>query len=542
MQHSPHLSPVTESLPRIPLQPGGAVLRRNEQKSLARGAETRARIAGGVADEAARRIGTLAILTAVTVVGASILHHALSPDLAAAQQTPLFRMSALFLVLTGAGLAALQRSDLVTSQDLLDLGLVFQIGGALALALMENSVRLPATTVRGYTGVAAWIAVCVMVIPNRPWKSIAAAIGSAAMVPCGHLVAAKILGYPAMAWKGLAGYTVSAAIVAGWTPFISTRLHRMREDLTNARDFGSYHLEELVGRGGMGEVWLAHHRLLRRAAAVKLVLPRYLEGSNVSVQRRKQRRFEQEAQAIASLRSPHTVAIYDFGVSEDGSLYYAMEYLQGLNAETLVDRYGAQPAGRVIAFLKQAIESLEEAHDVGLIHRDVKPSNLFICRLGRRTDFVKLLDFGLVKALTGPGAKTAATHSQTGGTPAFMAPEQVRGDEVDARTDIYGLGCVAYFLLSGTLVFDRPGAMAMAMAHLAEDPEPPSLRSELPIPASLEQIVLACLAKNPNDRPQSAADLNAMLDACRDVPRWTHADADLWWALHRPEAVSKTPS
>jgi len=537
MQRSLQPAAVTESLAPVPLQPGGAVLRRKGHKSAGPGTQTRARIAGCIADEASRRIGTLAILTAVTVVGASILHHALSPDIAAAQQTPLFRLSALFLVLAGGGLAALQRSARLTSQDLLDLGLVFEIVGALALSLMENAIPLPGTMARGYTGVAAWIAICVMVIPNRPWKSITAAIASAATVPCGHLLAAQILGYPAMAWNRLAGYTLGAAIVAGWTPFISTRLHRMHEDLSHARDFGSYHLEKLVGRGGMGEVWLARHRLLRRDAAVKLVLPRFLEGLNPLAQRQAHRRFEQEAQAIASLRSPHTVAIYDFGVAENGSLYYAMEYLQGLNAETLVDRYGAQPAGRVIAFLRQAIESLEEAHETGLIHRDVKPSNVFISRLGKRTDFVKVLDFGLVKALADPDGATATTGSLATGTPAFMAPEQVRGDEVDARTDIYGLGCVAYFLLTGTVVFHK--SSAMAMAHLAEQPELPSRRSEIPIPASLERVVMACLAKNPNGRPQSAAELRTMLDSCTDVPQWSQADADRWWALHRPEAAGK---
>jgi serine/threonine-protein kinase len=359
------------------------------------------------------------------------------------------------------------------------------------------------------------------------------------MVPCGHLLAAQVLGYPSMRGNELAGYTLGAAIVAGWTPFVAIRLHRMREDLRHARDFGSYHLEKLVGRGGMGEVWLAHHRLLRREAAVKLVLPRFLEGLNAPARRQAQKRFEQEAQVIASLRSPHTVAIYDFGVAEDGSLYYAMEYLHGLNVEQLVERYGLQPARRVVAFLTQAIESLEEAHDAGLIHRDVKPSNVFVSRLGKRTDFVKLLDFGLVKVLADPEGATAMTQTQTAGTPAFMAPEQVRGEGIDARTDIYGLGCVAYFLLTGTIVFNKSGAMATAMAHLTEQPELPSRRSELPIPPSLERIVMACLAKNPDERPQSAAELRAMLDDCKDVPPWSQSDADAWWALHRPEMAAK---
>lgn len=520
-------------------QPGHAVLRRGGQQSSDRGPQTRARVAGEIADQESRRIGTLAILTAVTVVGASVLHHALSPDIAAAQQTPLFRLSALFLVLAGIGLAALQRSGLLSSQDLLDLGLAFEVGGALALSLMENAMPLPADSARGYTGVSAWIAICVMVIPNRPWKSVAAAIASAAMVPCGHLLAAEILGYPAMRWNGLAAYTLSAAIVAGWTPFMSRRLHRMQEDLSDARDFGSYHLEKLVGRGGMGQVWLAHHRLLKRDAAVKLVLPHFLEGLSASEQRTALRRFEQEAQAIASLRSPHTVEIYDFGIEENGSLYYAMEYLDGLDAQALVETYGAQPAGRVIWFLKQASESLEEAHDAGLIHRDIKPSNLFICRLGKRSDFVKLLDFGLVKALADRGG-TLMTGSQMTGTPAFVAPEQVRGDEVDCRTDIYGLGCVAYFLLTGSVVFDKSNPMATAMAHLSEQPETASSRLGLMISKELERIVMACLAKHPDDRPGSAAELRNMLDGCADVPQWTRADADRWWKLHRPRTHSQT--
>jgi eukaryotic-like serine/threonine-protein kinase len=514
-------------------------LRQKEHPSAGAGTKTRARIASGIADEASGRIGTLAMLTAVTVVGASILHHTLSPEIAAAQQTPLFRLSALFLVLAAAGLAALQRSAILTSQDLLDLGLVFEVGGALALSLMENAIPLSGTLDRGYTNVAPWIAICVMVIPNRPWKSITAAIASAATLPCGHLLAAQILGYPAMPWNRLAGYTLSAAIVAGWTPIISIRLHRMREDLSHARDFGSYHLERLLGRGGMGEVWFARHRLLRRDAAVKLVLPRFLETLGPLARRQAQRRFEQEAQAIASLSSPHTVAIYDFGAAENGSLYYAMEHLLGLNAEELVDRYGAQPAGRVIAFLMQAIESLEEAHESDLVHRDVKPSNIFIARLGKRTDFVKVLDFGLVKALSPMGGATATTGSLVAGTPAFMAPEQVRGEEVDARTDIYGLGCVAYFLLTGSVVFDRTSAMAMAMAHVSQPPEPPSLRSEIPVPASLDLVVMACLAKDPKDRPQSTAELRTMLDACTDVPHWSQDDANRWWALHRPETPAK---
>ena len=519
-------------------EPHGGVLRCQIHGSAA-GSQTRSWIAGDVAQQGAHRIGTLAILTAITVVGVAILQQSLQGDLAAGQQTPLYRLSALFLVLAGAGVAVLQRAELVSEQDLLDLGLMFEVAGAFALGLMENAAPWPDSAFRGSTTVVAWIAICVVVIPNRPWKSITAGIVSAAMVPCAHLVAAQILGYPALRWNRLVSYALGPAFVAGWTPFISMRIHQLQEDLSRTLEFGSYHLEKLLGRGGMGEVWLGRHRFLRREAAVKLVSAGLLQRAAGSQRRHLQKRFESEAQAIASLRSPHTVSIYDYGLAESGSLYYAMEFLHGLDAQRLVDQYGPLPAGRVIWFLTQACDSLDEAHDSGLVHRDVKPGNVFVCRLGKRVDFVKMLDFGLVKVLSEP-AETGLTSSiGVAGTPAFMAPEQVRGEEVDARTDIYGLGCVAYFLLTGTVVFDRSTTMAMAVAHATERPEAPSARSELPIPESLERVVLACLEKEREKRPQSASDLLARLQACTGVTPWTQAEANEWWALHRPEPVRK---
>ena len=518
----------------------GGVLKCGKHSSAASGSLTHIRIADDVAKQGAQRIGILAIVTAATVVGNVVLQQMLQPEMAAAQQNPVFRLSALFLVLAGIGLAVLQRSDLVSSQDLLDLGLVFEVAGACALAVMENAIPWPEAPIRGSTVVATWLAICVVIIPNKPWKSIPAAIASAAIVPVAHVLTARMLGHPALPWNRLAIYSLGPVVVAGWTPFISTRLHRLHEDLSQSQDFGSYHLEKLLGAGGMGEVWLARHRLLRRDAAVKVVSAGLLEDAGHSERRQIQKRFEAEARAIASLRSPHTVAIYDYGLAEDGSLYYVMEYLDGLDAETLVNQYGPQPAGRVIWFLRQACESLEEAHDAGLVHRDIKPSNVFICRLGKRADFAKVLDFGLVKKIAG-ATRTAfmTSASRTTGTPAFMAPEQVRGEDVDARTDIYGLGCLAYFLLTGTVLFNKPNAMAMALAHLTEQPEPPSVRSELPVPESLERVVIACLGKRPEERPQSIGEFRAMLDSCLDVTPWTATDANRWWALHRPEPAQK---
>ena len=473
--------------PAISPQPHGGILRRVRHESSTPGTQTRLRIAGDVADQAARRVGTVAILTAVTTLGAAILQHALQPEMVEAQRTLLYRFSALSLILVAAGIGYLQRAESLNAHRLLDLGLVLEIFGAVVIGLLENTVPWREDAVRGSTPVAAWIAIWVVLIPNQPRKSIAAAVISAATVPCTHLAAARILGYPPLTWDHLTSYALSAIFVAAWTPFISTRLYRMQEDLSRTQDLGSYHLEKLIGRGGMGEVWLARHHLLRRDAAVKLVLPSLLERMAGSDRRELQRRFELEAQSIASLRSAHTVSIYDFGLAENGSLYYVMEFLDGIDAEMLVKQHGPQPAGRVVSFLVQACESLEEAHDAGLVHRDVKPKNLFICRVGKRTDFLKLLDFGLVND---PSQTLNTGGAGATGTPAFMAPEQVRGDAVDGRADIYALGCTAYFLLTGETVFNKPNVLAAAPAHVTEHPRQLSSRSELAIPNSLDQVVM----------------------------------------------------
>ena len=515
--------------------PAPGILRRAAERLSSHNTPTRQRLENDVAREAARRVGTMAILTALTVVGVAVLQDVLQPELAAAHQAPLFRLSALFLVLASAGLAALERSTACSAQLLLDFGLVFEVAGAFALGLMENSINWSNAPVRGSTAVAGWIAVCLMVVPNRPWKSITAAALSAAMVPCAHLLAARVLGYPPMPWNRLAAYSLAAVFIASWTLFISTRLHQMQHDLSRSEDLGSYHLVALLGRGGMGEVWRASHRLLRREAAVKLVRPALLIAAGARERRQIQRRFELEAQAMASLHSPHTAALYDFGLAEDGSLYYVMELLDGVDGETLVSQYGPQPAARVVSILRQVCESLDEAHDCGMVHRDVKPGNLFICRLGKRADFVKVLDFGLVKAIYDDGESRLTAQAGTIGTPAFMSPEQVRGDsDIDARADIYSLGCVAYYLLTGALVFNSTTPMSMAIAHMQQAPELPSKRAEIPIPLSLERVVMHCLEKNPENRPQSAAELDALLESCAGVPEWSQADAKRWWTLHRP--------
>lgn len=494
------------------------------------------RLAQEVASQAAKRVGSLAVLTASTVAGWSLLYNALQVEAPLTREPEALRLNVLFLVLMPAALAALYRWKVVTSEAFLDIALLCEVAGSLAIGLIENlSPWQPDNPVRGSSLIAAWIAVAALAIPHRPWKCVTAAFLSAAMAPVAHLVCAGVLGRPPLPWKLVAVYSLGCLFAAGWTVFISTRVYRIQEDLSHAKDLGSYRLDSLLGQGGMGEVWRASHRLLRRNAAVKLLRSGTPHGVNSWPERQARQRFEREAQAIASLRSPHTVALYDFGMADDGRLYYVMELLEGVDMQTLVTQDGPQPAGRVIALVRQACHALEEAHALGLVHRDIKPTNLFVCRFGAQADFVKVLDFGLVKNWADRGQHRLTMEGTTPGTPAFMAPEQALGDSgVDARADIYSLGCVAYFLLTGHVVFEERSQMAVLLAHMRTSPLPPSQRSELPIPASLDRVVMACLEKKPERRPQSATELRRLLDDCTDVPPWTDADALGWWKVHHP--------
>lgn len=302
-----------------------------------------------------------------------------------------------------------------------------------------------------------------------------------------------------------------------------------------ARSLGSYTLEELLGRGGMGEVWRATHQLLARQAAIKLIRPEAL-GGNADTRQIAMARFEREARATASLRSPHTIAVYDFGVSDTGTFYYVMELLMGYDVQDLVERFGPLPGERVVHLLVQVCDSLSEAHAARLVHRDIKPSNIHVCQYGRQVDFVKVLDFGLVKRVRGFGGdqtqlQLTAPH-EISGTPAFMAPEQVLGGvDTDARTDLYAVGCVGFWLLTGRTVFQGSTVTEVLMKHIRDEPLPPSRYSAVPVPAALDAAILRCLAKSPDDRPQSADELAEALTAACDPRAWTPARASEWWKL-----------
>jgi serine/threonine protein kinase len=325
-----------------------------------------------------------------------------------------------------------------------------------------------------------------------------------------------------------------------------------------ARELGSYRLVECLGKGGMGEVWRAEHRLLAREAAIKLI--RHDSGAPSTVEQ--QERFRREAQTLAALRSRNTIELFDYGVAADGTLFYVMELLDGLDLESLIIKHGPQPSGRVLRLLMQACRSLAEAHDAGLVHRDIKPANLFVCRAADEVDVVKVLDFGLVRALAGENADAPPLSTQAVaetsavlsaepsevkltragtvmGTPEFMAPEQALGQTLDGRTDLYALGCVGFWLLTGRVVFRKDLAMQLLLAHIQEPPPP--IESYAPgVARGLKLALSACLAKSPEHRPQTARDLRTMLaEAERELApdaRWTEQHAHAWWREHQPRS------
>jgi serine/threonine-protein kinase len=255
------------------------------------------------------------------------------------------------------------------------------------------------------------------------------------------------------------------------------------------------------------------------------------------------KRFEREARATAALRNPHTVALYDFGVTQDNMFYYVMELLEGIDLQSMVEKHGPLHPGRVRNILIQVCESLEEAHRLGMVHRDIKPRNIFVSKLGWQHDFAKVLDFGLVKTKLREDESLMTMDGAATGTPAYMAPEvALGGTKVDGRTDIYGLGCVAYFMLTGTLVFNENTPTATALAHVQKTPVPPSERTELPIPAGLEAVILQCLEKDPENRPRSAQDLARKLEALSDVPRFFRDMAATWWETNLPVTSAPYPA
>ncbi len=423
------------------------------------------------------------------------------------------------------------RSKRIADVTALSVGLVYEVclcwivSFAAQHAAIEMVGRAPELT-----WASMIIVVFPMVIPLPPRRLLIASLVSAASAP-GALLVLDFTGTHVLTTGDLVSVSISPAFAVVLAYFGARMIYAIGLDVSKARRMGAYRLESRLGAGGMGEVWSASHRMLARPAAVKLIAPQQLGDDTRAVLTR----FEQEAQATALLRSPHTVEVYDFGLSSDGSFYYVMELLDGLDLQMFVDTHGPIPASRVVYILRQVCHSLGEAHEAGMIHRDIKPANIFVCRYGSDFDFVKVLDFGLVKTQKLVEDAVLTQKGQVMGTPAFFAPEMALDTEIDGRADIYSLGCVAYWLLTGSLVFEADNLLALAAKHLQEEPVPPSNRTEMVIPEDLEAVVLDCLRKNPADRPSSAEELGNRLSNC-DVGAWTNQDAKRWWRLRSADS------
>jgi tRNA A-37 threonylcarbamoyl transferase component Bud32 len=413
----------------------------------------------------------------------------------------------------------------------LNVGLAYMVLTAFAIAVIVNWEPPPV-----HTSVAPMISpigpimlMFAAIVPNTPGRTLFAGLLAASMNPVSMLVARE---------RGTWDFGPASTALLMHAPdyvlvvvavVISQVVTKLGHHVADEREMGSYRLGELLGRGGMGEVYKATHRMLARPAAIKLIRPEMILASNAA--QSALMRFRREAEVAASLRSPHTVGLYDFGVTDDQTFYLVMELLDGLDLESVVRREGPLPAARVIHILRQVCESLAEAHARGLVHCDIKPANIHLGRLGLHHDFVKVLDFGIVKSIADPGVPTTRVTiaGMALGTPAYMAPEMALGNPIDGRADIYALGCVAYYLLTGEVVFEGSHVLEILVRRLNEDPPPPSSRTEMPVPPDLERLVMACLARRPEDRP--SADALSRELAGLPVPRWTESDAASWWHL-----------
>ncbi len=483
--------------------------------------------------EAAKRLGIICLVAAGIWTIEFVLSHIvlgmpgmLPEEQVGRQWLRLYDVVGLINVAVSLALFWYTRRSKRSQTFLLDLGLVYEVFTAASIGLLDYVFSHP-------MGVS-WIAIVIVlfppIVPNTPGKTLTAALVAASMGPVAALFW-SLVGHPVPPVPHVLMQAIPNYLSAGVAVVISHIMTRLGREVRKAREMGSYVLGDLIGKGGMGEVWQATHRFLVRPAAIKLIKPAVLEAvtreqADVLVQR-----FKREARAAAMLRSPHTIQLYDFGVSGDGTFYYVMELLNGMDLQSLVTRFGPLPPARAVHVLAQACESLGEAHERGMIHRDIKPANIQVCQMGSYYDFVKVLDFGLVKL------ETHAAKPEPGltapellaGTPAYLAPENALGEPVDQRTDIYALGCVAYWMLTGRLVFDGDSPLQIVARHIQATPEPPSRYSPFPVRPDLEKLVLDCLAKSPEDRPTTVGDLSERLARCALESPWTRAAARQWW-------------
>jgi serine/threonine-protein kinase len=388
---------------------------------------------------------------------------------------------------------------------------------------IEFSVTLATT----YTLIARSV-----IVPSTFWRTFV--LGTVSIVPALYFIYTRQMSFvahaPASQVRTFLMFATLWCLVAVATSSLQSRLlYGLRERIREATKLGQYTLQEKIGEGGMGAVFRATHAMLRRPAAIKLLLPGRAGEREVS-------RFEREVQLTSRLQHPNTISIFDYGRTADGAFYYVMELLDGFDLDSLVEAEGPLSPGRTVHILSQASAALVEAHGLGLIHRDIKPANLILTERIDEPDIVKVVDFGLVKLLGAESNEVGSTQADAiTGTPLYLAPEAITTPHaVDARADIYALGAVGFYLLTGQHVFDGNTVVEVCSKHLLEPPVSPSLRTTRPIPERLDQLILACLAKSPSERPASAAALKAELQAVAEQSPHDAAAAKRWWQERAP--------
>ncbi len=443
-------------------------------------------------------------------------------------------LSQVAYMIGGLGLYWIAQGERLAPRHVITLGYGWSVLAGLQSSLYVNGGPWPEVLLPGVSPAGLWTLLIALLIPGPPLKATLAALLTLATDPLSVAVHVQLgMDCPPTDLLVMRFFPNLAVLLI--VLFVSRHLHSVERALSAADAVGSYRLVEKLGEGGMGEVWRAQHRFLARPAAVKLIRADALGLRADTVAQR----FEREAQVTATLQSPHTVAVYDFGRTDDDRLFYVMELLDGLDLDTLVKRHGPLPPARAVALLRQACRSLAEAHAHGLVHRDVKPANLFVCRHGGELDVLKVLDFGLVRHGAGADGESRLTRDgQLTGTPAFAAPEQMLGEAITPATDLYALGGVAWWLLTGRLVFEAPTAMAQVARHLRDTPAAPSTAAPGPLPPALDALICQCLAKAPGDRPASAEALGHALEALLSDPAtlapWPAQARAEWWAAHGP--------
>jgi serine/threonine-protein kinase len=438
-------------------------------------------------------------------------------------------------VVMAAGVALFARCGRCNPKIKANVGVAFMVPNAFLLALLNSWVVQP-TTERPISGITVLILLFGMLSPAKPVSILVSSLIAASMDPLGVWIAhVRGLPTPSAMPTLLMFYPNYACALLAVVP--ARILYRLGRQIREARALGGYQLVERLGEGGMGEVWLARHRLLARSAAIKLIRPDMLSDGSLDKAAVTLGRFEREAQATAALTSPHTIRLFDFGQTDDGTFYYVMELLDGRDLESLVREFGPLPPARAMHLFRQICRSLAEAHARGLVHRDIKPANIYVCRLGLDYDFVKVLDFGLVKHEDRGAEATQLTSERMAmGTPAYMAPEAILGEPVDRRVDVYALGCLLHYLLTGKRLFDADTSMRLLLHHVQTIPQPPSARSEQYIPREIDDLVMHCLQKDPNRRPHNAEDVLHRASAIRGD--WDHRSARQWWETHLPHLSS----